>query len=83
LSFSSSSSIDHSRPAIDFGCFYRCFAATYTWYKDNVLINGQTGSTLAHHIKNGAYKVDVKQNQGCLKVKKLWNCKFPIQPVLI
>lgn len=43
---------------------------SYTWFKDNVLLNGETTSSLTI-TETGIYKVIVKQNTGCTILKEV------------
>lgn len=42
---------------------------TYIWYKNNVVISGQTASSITV-TETGTYKVKVKQNSGCVQEKE-------------
>ena len=51
-------------------CTTNALNPTYIWYKDNVIIAGQTTNSLVVN-NTGTYKVKVKQNTGCILEKEV------------
>ena len=51
-------------------CTTNAVSPTYKWYRNNVLLAGQTASTLAIN-QTGTYKVIVTQNSGCVFEKEI------------
>ncbi len=51
-------------------CSTNAVNPTYTWYRNNLLLTGQTASTLSIN-QTGNYKVVVKQNTGCVIEKEV------------
>jgi len=51
-------------------CTTNAVNPTYIWYKNNVIISGQTANSL-NVTSIGAYKVKVKQNTGCIIEKEV------------
>ena len=51
-------------------CTTNALNPSYIWYKNNVVISGQTNSSL-NVTTTGTYKVKVKQNSGCVIEKEV------------